>query len=47
MTYSIKAFGHHKLIFIPQHLKEVQMSARQQKLQLLKLCESQMLLLLC
>lgn len=26
VTYNIKAFGHQKLIFIPQHLKEVQMS---------------------
>lgn len=26
MTYKIEAFGHQKLIFIPQQLKEVQMS---------------------
>lgn len=26
-THNIKAFGHEKLIFIPQHLKEVQMPA--------------------
>ena len=26
MTYNIEAFGHQKLIFIPQHLKKVQMS---------------------
>lgn len=24
-THNIKAFGHEKLVFIPQHLKEVQM----------------------